>query len=63
MLTVSGRVARTAYYEKPSIFPGSTPGITCLKIRFMWKMNWQYGIFFNEIKIDEIRHHIQKTAS
>ena len=40
-------------------FPGGTPGVTWLKIRFMWKMNLQYGIFFNE----RIRHKIQKTGS
>ena len=28
MLTLSGWVAHTAYHEKPSVFPGGTPGIT-----------------------------------
>ena len=62
-LTLSGRVARTAYHEKPSVFPGGTPGVTRLEIRFMWKMNRQYGNFFNESKIDRTRHNIQKTGS
>ena len=63
LLTLSGRVARTAYHEKPSVFPGGTPGVTRLKIRFMWKMNRQYGNFFNESKTDRIRHNIQKSGS
>ena len=28
VLTLLGRVARTAYHEKPSVFPGGTPGVT-----------------------------------
>ena len=62
-LTLSVRMARTVYQEKPSIFSCGTSGVTCLKIRFLWKMYWQYGIFFNESKIDRIRHNIQKTGS
>ena len=62
-LTFSGRLARTAYHEKPSVFPGGTPGVTWLKKRFTWKMNRQYGNFFNESKIDRIRHNVQKTGS
>ena len=27
-LTLSGRLARTTYHEKPSVFPGGTPGVT-----------------------------------
>ena len=27
-LTLSGRLARTAYHEKSSVFPGGTPGVT-----------------------------------
>ena len=29
----------------------------------MWKINQRYGNFFNESKIDRIRHNIQKTGS
>ena len=61
-LTVSGQVARTAYHEKPSAFPGGTLGVTCLKIPFMWKLNQQYQNFFNESKKDRIRRNIQKTG-
>ena len=60
-LTLSGRLACTAYHEKLSIFPGGTPGVTWLKKRFMWQMNRQYRKFFNESKIDRIRYYIQKT--
>ena len=55
VLTLSGRVAHVAY-EKPSVFSGGMSGITCLKICFLWKMNWQYSIFFNESKIDSITY-------
>ena len=61
-LTISVRVARIAYHEKPSVFPGGMPGVTWLKIYFTLKMNQQYRIFFNESKIDRIRHNIQKTG-
>ena len=47
-------MARTAYHEKPSVFPGGTPCVTLLKIRFLWKMNRQYEIFFNESETDRI---------
>ena len=50
VLTLSGRVAHTAYHEKPSVFSGGTSGITCLKIWFLWKMNWQYSIFLMRAK-------------
>ena len=62
-LTLSGWMARTAYHEKPSVILGGTPGVTQLKIYFMWKINRQYRNFFNESKIDRIRHSIQKTGS
>ena len=61
-LTLSGRVARTAYHEKPSVFPGGRPGVTWHKIGFMWKMNRQHGNFFNESKIDRIRIVIVYSA-
>ena len=58
-----GLVACMVYHEKQSVFPGGISAITWLKIRFMWKMNWQYGNFFNGSKIDRTRHNIQKTGS
>ena len=50
ILTLSGWVACPAYHENPSVFLGGMPGVTGLKICFMWKMNRQYGNFFNDAK-------------
>ena len=60
-LTLSGRVASTAYHEKPPVFPGGMPVITWIKICFLWKMNQQYRNFFNDSKIHRIRRNILKT--
>ena len=46
---------------KTNSFPGGMPVITWIKVCFLWKMNQQYRIFFNESKIDRIRRNILKT--
>ena len=60
-LNPSGRVARTAYHEKPPAFLGGMPVVTWIKICFLWKMNQQYRNVCNESKIDTRRRNILKT--